>query len=110
KNAIRDFHVTGVQTCALPISARLQLVRRQRLDRREELPPFGPQVGLSEESHYAILISPKIRRTSGSKCSSGSVSYAGSNAAWSHSSVNCSARAYQGSAAYLDRSSGSRPS
>src|SRR5690606_40366676 len=35
EDGIRDFHVTGVQTCALPISARLRLLGA--LDRRRDL-------------------------------------------------------------------------
>src|SRR3712207_7147629 len=48
EDGIRDIGVTGVQTCALPILARLQLVRNH-------LPltsPAGPEV--RAERHYAI--------------------------------------------------------
>src|SRR5690606_41110877 len=31
EDGIRDFHVTGVQTCALPISSRAPTVRQRRL-------------------------------------------------------------------------------
>src|SRR5690606_40255935 len=34
EDGIRDFHVTGVQTCALPIFARPDRVRAGRTDRR----------------------------------------------------------------------------
>src|SRR5690606_9735064 len=45
---IRDFHVTGVQTCALPISPRRRTPPRSArsrsvaIARRGELPPTGP--------------------------------------------------------------------
>src|SRR6266511_2804425 len=40
EDGIRDFHVTGVQTCALPIS-------NARGARGEELPANGPRCGAS---------------------------------------------------------------
>src|SRR5690606_13030073 len=38
---IRDFHVTGVQTCALPISQTLAAKRRQRIRPDQELVGLG---------------------------------------------------------------------
>src|SRR5690606_40551960 len=52
EDGIRDFHVTGVQTCALPIFPELEVIR-EVLDRRvagqsitaaEVIPPGGPIV------------------------------------------------------------------
>src|SRR5690606_40241021 len=44
EDGIRDFHVTGVQTCALPISAAATLSRRWRAGRRRarHLPAAPP--------------------------------------------------------------------
>src|SRR5690606_40615109 len=39
EDGIRDFHVTGVQTCALPI---LRRKAKQRLPKRERVPLYVP--------------------------------------------------------------------
>src|SRR2546430_3025663 len=36
EDGIRDLTVTGVQTCALPISARTRLTGKQKVERRNE--------------------------------------------------------------------------
>ena len=52
---------------------------------------------------------PNTSRSRPSKCSRGSVSYAGSNACWSQSSANVAASSNHGSSRYRSRASGSPP-
>ena len=56
----------------------------------------GPFPGPERRGAQNMLGFANLSRTSGSKCSSGSVSYAGSNAIWSHSSAKRSANANDG--------------
>src|SRR6266511_5807779 len=60
EDGIRDFHVTGVQTCALPISR----VERERLRDLDDLAipdadrgytPRGPQIGAKEAEQVTRL-------------------------------------------------------
>src|SRR5215475_15043416 len=49
EDGIRDFHVTGVQTCALPISLRWRRMRRLPLSMRIYWPAGAKRARRSEE-------------------------------------------------------------
>src|SRR5206468_7947531 len=55
EDGIRDLIVTGVQTCALPISRRASFAARElgrRADRAREIPPRQAQLRLGRQRHY----------------------------------------------------------
>src|SRR4051812_31873877 len=81
----------------------------------QELARQPPADGLTrggDGCRYRLVGLPNTWRTSSSKCSSGNVSYAGSNATWSHSSANFSASANSSAVSAsrcFSRASGSPP-
>src|SRR5690606_41808701 len=60
EDGIRDFHVTGVQTCALPISQRLQ--RRRGVQELRALVPPGRRWA---EPRVGLLLDRELRRFRG---------------------------------------------
>src|SRR5690606_40351473 len=64
EDGIRDFHVTGVQTCALPISSRTpDAPHAHRLDARSgELTPAARSVGTSIEVRELFFSTPARRK------------------------------------------------
>src|SRR5690606_39470013 len=70
---IRDFHVTGVQTCALPILCRLAprglpAPGRERLPRRNRRPAAArlpPYLALAPAGPSATPAHPAVARTGG---------------------------------------------
>src|SRR5690606_41060196 len=69
EDSIRDFHVTGVQTCALPISLELVEEVEDDLSQRKvevELDPAGVQV-----FHPVVHPARSEERRVGKECSAG---------------------------------------
>src|SRR5690606_40302478 len=71
EDGIRDFHVTGVQTCALPIYLRRKNGRYLHaltrfadwLGARRSPPPRDPETGLIVALHAAIECLPQEERS-----------------------------------------------
>src|SRR5436309_12686667 len=65
EDGIRDFHVTGVQTCALPIyhPEHLRRSRRGRAPRRDEQGPVHPPraAGRSDAARRSEVRGPRVR-------------------------------------------------
>src|SRR5690606_40310529 len=89
EDGIRDFHVTGVQTCALPISMREPLVMMCSeawvLDPRPALRPWAtagkmaavgarPRGGTRKSFHWSANVRSEERRV-GKECRSGWQAY-----------------------------------
>src|SRR5690606_39278890 len=67
-DGIRDFHVTGVQTCALPISAARHLHAQERTDpgtRPDSRPtsPLRPASGSPHPPDHTVSTAPPSRPT-----------------------------------------------
>ena len=98
--AATDDRRAGLRLAAAPVGQRRRAGARARGAERDRLR------GHQDQEYFGTL---KTARTFSSKCSSGGVSYSGSNARWSHSSANCSASANAGWSRYCSRASGSLP-
>src|SRR5690606_39946492 len=66
EDGIRDFHVTGVQTCALPISTpvprKLSKSRRRRTGDATTMPPSGADSpGAAFRDHARLRGRPTVR-------------------------------------------------
>src|SRR5690606_41056591 len=59
EDGIRDFHVTGVQTCALPISAKLAMTEARLMDAHEK--PSGELRVTATVGLGANWLTPRIR-------------------------------------------------
>src|SRR5690349_25068824 len=73
EDGIRDLYVTGVQTCALPISMRLARVWKQR-SRRGLSVPFRPDSRMSTSLGWSTWTRSEERRV-GKECRSRWSSY-----------------------------------
>src|SRR5690606_41168143 len=65
EDGIRDFHVTGVQTCALPISLAQRVLLHERVQLgRDERVPAEREVGLDpvlQRGEPELLQAPRLR-------------------------------------------------
>src|SRR5207302_6847613 len=64
EDGIRDFHVTGVQTCALPISARVH-DRRRRLPSLRRARPRSPRATPALRRHARRRRTERVRPVRG---------------------------------------------